>query len=72
MNTTALRKLSRGCYEHRATGRLVIRTSGWEGPRGGNHSVWEHGKLQDGEIVVDGMDMFPTRRAAIRKLEAHA
>jgi hypothetical protein len=66
-----LRKLSCGCYEHRASGRLVVRTSGWEGPRGGNHDVWELGKLQDDEVIVDGMDMFRTRREAISAIEAN-
>lgn len=67
--TAELRKIQSGCYEHVPTGRLVVRTDDWEGTAGGKLSWWEHARLgSDGEIEIDGIELFRTRRDAVAAL----
>jgi hypothetical protein len=63
-----VRKLNRGLYEHRS-GALIVRTKGWEGPKGGEHSRWDHARWEDGELIVDGVANFRTLSAAIQALD---
>jgi hypothetical protein len=65
-----LTKIRAGHYVHGATGWHILRTDGWEGPRGGNWSGWEHAYIDRYDnIVVDDFTVRRTLRQAVRDLD---
>ncbi len=63
-----LRKERAGLYEHVASGRLIVRTGGWEGPRGGRMDLWEYAYREGDNICIDGIDRFRSLRAAVEAI----
>lgn len=70
MSDPILRKERAGLYEHVPSGRLIVRTGEWIGPRGGRNDMWEYAYRYGDNICVGGMDRFVTLRAAVEAIEA--
>lgn len=68
---TGLTKIRAGLYKHEATGRLVVLTDGWTGPRGGNRRRWELAHEDaHGNVTIDSVELFPTLRKAVEHVAA--
>jgi hypothetical protein len=67
-----LRRVDAGRYVHRS-GDLIVKTDGWDGPRGGTYSLWEQAYVDSyGSVVVgDKLITGRTLRAAAGELDRY-
>jgi hypothetical protein len=68
----ALRRIAAGVYETHDGQHRIVRTEGWEGPRGGEYVLWEHAKPDPwSSWVIDALITETTLRAARAELARH-
>jgi hypothetical protein len=62
-----LQRVKAGVYLHRS-GHYILRTEGWEGPKGGSFTLWEVAEW-DGGFVVDAVGAARTLREVAGELD---
>jgi hypothetical protein len=64
-----LQRVEAGVYLHRS-GRYILQTDGWEGPRGGSFSLWEEATWEEpGAFTVDSGGGTRTLRQKAAELD---
>lgn len=64
-----LERVKAGVYFHPASGRYILQTHEWEGPRGGSNSRWETADWEGGWVVGRDGVLHHTLRSAARCLD---
>lgn len=67
-----LERVKAGAYFHPPTGRYILQTHEWEGPKGGSNSRWETADWEDGFVVGRDGDLWTTLRQCARFLDEQA
>lgn len=64
-----LERVEAGVYLHPGSGRYILQTHEWEGPRGGSNSRWETADWEGGFVVGRDGDLWTTLRECARFLD---
>jgi hypothetical protein len=67
-----LERIKAGVYVHPASGRYILRTEGWEGPKGGLAARWETADWDGGFVVGADLDTWRTLRECAAFLDEQA
>jgi hypothetical protein len=58
-----------GRYFHLSSGRYIVQTDGWEGPRDGNRRYWEQAIEIGSDLTISTFDLYGTLREACAALD---